>query len=262
MQSALRTGDLFRSRDFRDRPLQSVRVRRREPADSSARDRRRNQQADQHRPQAHSRLRGRQSLRTRARHERNHDRSRQSLDNADRKMDRRHQQDERAQRQFGYPGRPRLQHDAERAKLKANDGRDDRRRPRARRAALYLRDRAIHKRIRDERRIEPEIEDVTAQSQETAVRKEERLNREHRRDHEKRRIRPQQDRQDQAAAEMPARTGARNREVDHLRGEDERAEHAHHRNQVVAQRQPHLPRAVRDQPRARRPHRPAHGGGN
>ena len=117
-----------------------------------------------------------------------------------------------------------------------DDGGNDRGRPGARRAVLILRDRAVDERIGNERREESQVENVAAQGQQAAVREEERLHGQHRGDHQEGRVRPEQDRQDQAAAQVPARSRAGNREVDHLRGEDERAQHAHHRDEVVPQR--------------------------
>ena len=124
----------------------------------------------------------------------------------------------------------------------------------ARRCAPAADDPSVDERVGDERREEAEVEDVGAQGQQTAVREEQSLHGEDRGHHEEGRLRAQQDGEDQRSPEVTARAGARDREVEHLGGEDEGAGDAHERDLALVEVVAYLARAVDGGGRGGAPH--------
>ena len=91
------------------------------------------------------------------------------------------------------------------------------------------------------------VEDVRPERRDAAVGEQERLHDEHHRQHQAGEPRPEQDRRQRRAEEVPARA-ARHREVEHLRGEDERGGHAQQRDLALVER-PVGPAQRRSRPR-------------
>ena len=158
-----------------------------------------------------------------------------------------HQRGKRADRNVGDPGRHGLSDDTQGAKQQSGHGSHHRDAPGFCSGVGVSGYHAVDQRIGDEGGEKSEVKDVAPEREQAAVGKKQRLHREHRRYHEQRGVGAEQDGQDQSAAEMTTRSGAGNREVDHLRGKDKCAEHTHHRNDVGVQRRLDLTRAIGDQ---------------
>ena len=116
-------------------------------------------------------------------------------------------------------------------------------------------------RRRDERGEDAEVPDVRAEGEEAAVGEEERLDEEDRRHDDDGGVRAEEEGEEEAAAEVAARAGAGNREVDHLRREDEGAGHSHERREALLRPVREPAGRTRHHGGGRRPERAAHGGG-
>ena len=179
-----------------------------------------------------------QQLRPRLIEEQQHRRRDEALDQADGQMDRLHNGAERAERQIRDAGERRLQHDRERAELQrqhaAEHGRkrdlEAVRRPLAApRKAAAAHQRPVNEKISDEAAVKRHVPDVCAQRQQTAVGKEQALDREDHDHGQKSCPRPEYGREQQAAAQMAGRAGAGDGVVDHLPREHERRHDGHGR---------------------------------
>lgn len=115
-------------------------------------------------------------------------------------------------------------------------------------------------RVADEGRKKAEVEDVAAECKQPAVGEEEGLHDQHGGHDEESGIRPEQDCEQEAAAEMTARSRARDTEVDHLRCEQEGAQHAHQRHPAVVRFAAHLARTPGHRRSRHDAHRAADGG--
>ena len=123
------------------------------------------------------------------------------------------------------------------------------------------RERLVDQRVGDEARVDPEVPDVAPQRQQPPVGEEERLDRQHRGHDQEGGVRSEEDREDHPAPEVTARSGPRDREVDHLGGEDEGAQHPHQGDLPVVEMFLQLLRRVTDRADRPGPERGPHRGG-
>ena len=169
-------------------------------------------------------------------------------------MDGKHQFHELGEGQRGDAGGRRFQHDGEGPQLEPDDGGGDAGQRDSARAGVFPGQGPVNEGVGCQAGEEAHVEDVAAQGQQPSVRKEKRLHRQDGRHDQEARIRPQQDRQDEAAAQMAAGPGARNGEVQHLAGEDEGSQNAHERDEPHFLFLPDLARAERRDRGGSRPH--------
>ena len=262
MDAARRGRKLLAAGGLRHRPFETVRIRRGEPREPPARDDSREGESGEdlfHGDAAHRSFFGshREDFGAGLPYEEDDGGRHDAFDEADREMDRLHQQHEGPERQLRNSGGDCFQDDREGPELQADQrgqrgGDEDR--PRGRKAPGDL---LVDKRIREKAREEAHVEDVAPKREKPSIREEERLDDEDGGERQKGRVGPQQNRQDHPPSEMAARSRGRNAEVDHLRREDERAQNPHQRNPRVVGRLLQLFRRVRRQPGRHRPHRAA-----
>ena len=157
---------------------------------------------------------------------------RSPLAQADQQMDRQHEEQEasggqgRDARRFGLEGHGR------RAEHEGCDGCCDRcrRDPAVRRRPRH--EGPEHQRVGCQARERRHVQDVASQGEQPAVGEEQALQHQHRGEGREGRPGTQHRREQDAAYQVAARSRARNREVDHLRREDEGAHHPHERDDV------------------------------
>jgi hypothetical protein len=196
-----------------------------------------------------------QDFGTRLADESHHGGGDQPLNNADGEVNRQHQEQESGEGEFRYTREKCLENDAKGSHLQSQNRRRDRTHHNPLPGRTLTDNLSVDERVSNETRKEREIEDVAAQRQQTAIGKKQRLDREDGRHGEEGGVRAQQDAEDHASPEVTTRTSARNREVDHLRGKDERPKDSHERHDAVVRFLLEFPGAVDRETGSGRPHR-------
>ena len=140
-----------------------------------------------------------------------------------------HEQQEGGKRQGRHAGNCGLQRNREGAELHAEHGTEQR----GAHNALFA-DAALHDKLpkfaAEETAVKGHVPDVRAERQQTAVRKEQALNREHGAHGEKSSLGAHNCGEQHAARKVAGGTCAGYREINHLRGKDKSAHHPHHGN--------------------------------
>jgi hypothetical protein len=105
--------------------------------------------------------------------------------------------------------------------------------------------RLVHKGVGDKAGIYPQVPDIAAKREEAAISKEKSLYRQYRSHNQESGIWPEYNRKDHTPSQVPARTCAGDRKIDHLGREYKSPQHAHKRDYFFINIFPELSGAIR-----------------